>query len=949
MKKLFFALFIFVGLATKAQPKTITLTSNVTQLCKGSYVTFTANANFSASNYTWEVSHNDGASFTSIPNQYQSTCTTSSLLHNDKVRVKTVYEDEFAFPPSMPTEITSNQIQVQVNETKADINIISTATSGSIQFNGSNQYLTLSNSPNYGSAAFTIDGWFKLDASPTSNIVPIIGAEGYGNPSVLIQSNLNTVVIDVYQHHGDFFTVPAITIGAWHHLVVVRNSSSDFTVFLDGQRSSSGAITESYSFSSSANANVGIFQGKYFSGFLSNLRIVTGSALYDPTQTSITVPTSLTTAVTNTNLLLNAVNASSLLTDGSGTQTSITNNGSATWSGGTPFLVNLNSSSNATISNATVGGVWSSSNNSILEVNSSGGLTPIATGNATITYTVTSTTPFTCVSTESSLFSTTVCNNPTNGGTIASAQSGSNGFDPAAFTSSAAPTGHNGILEYKWQSSTTSSSAGFSDIASSNSDIYDAGALTQTTWFKRLARVDCSSDWSGAAESNVLQICITPSTPSVNVVNNCGTSTLSTTASGTLLWSTTATASSINVNSAGTYTVTQTVDGCISAAGSGVAAPLTIPSMPSVNVVNNCGTSTLSTTASGTLLWSTNETTTPITVTSAGTYTVTQTVNGCTSAAGSGVAAPKTLPTAGINNITGSTELTCNRTSINVTATGGVSYAWSGGLGSSDAATIPSAGTYTVTVTGANSCTSTAAITIVSIPLPATPTISANGATTFTYGNSVTLSAPAVGNALTLNGTSNYVSIPSNLNNSITGNNITIEGWFYITSTFNLTGLVTEALGSNNNVKFGITSDVVSGAQKIYAGFTNNGTSTTVTSSENLPLNKWTHIAATYDGASLKVYVNGTLTGTVANTSALPSGVDAWYFGKAASGSNLFPGTMDEIRIWNSARSQSDINANKNAIISPSTSGLKGYYKLDETSGTSAADATGSGYTGTVN
>ena len=124
-------------------------------------------------------------------------------------------------------------------------------------------------------------------------------------------------------------------------MVVVRNSSSDFTVFLDGQ---------SYSFSSSANANVGKFQNKYFSGFLSNLRIVTGSALYDPTQTTITVPTSLTTAVTNTNLLLNAVNASSLITDGSGTQSSITNHGDATWSGGAPYLVNLTSSSNATIS-----------------------------------------------------------------------------------------------------------------------------------------------------------------------------------------------------------------------------------------------------------------------------------------------------------------------------------------------------------------------------------------------------------------------------------------------------------------------------------------------------------------------------------------------------------------------------------------------------------------------
>jgi hypothetical protein len=100
------------------------------------------------------------------------------------------------------------------------------------------------------------------------------------------------------------------------------------------------------------------------------------------------------------------------------------------------------------------------------------------------------------------------CNNPTSAGTIAAAQSGTSPFDPATFTSSAAASGHTGTLEYKWQSSTTNSSTGFNDIASSNSDTYDAGFLTQTTWFKRLARVDCKSDWTNAAASNVLQVTV---------------------------------------------------------------------------------------------------------------------------------------------------------------------------------------------------------------------------------------------------------------------------------------------------------------------------------------------------------------------------------------------------------------------------------------------------------
>jgi hypothetical protein len=111
---------------------------------------------------------------------------------------------------------------------------------------------------------------------------------------------------------------------------------------------------------------------------------------------------------------------------------------------------------------------------------------------------------------ESNVLEVTValCGNPTSGGTIASEQSGYNPFTPVAFTSSVAASGETGTLEYKWQSSTTSNSAGFSDINLSNSVTFDAGTLTQTTWFKRLARVTCSADWSSAAESNVLEVTV---------------------------------------------------------------------------------------------------------------------------------------------------------------------------------------------------------------------------------------------------------------------------------------------------------------------------------------------------------------------------------------------------------------------------------------------------------
>jgi hypothetical protein len=47
----------------------------------------------------------------------------------------------------------------------------------------------------------------------------------------------------------------------------------------------------------------------YFNGYISNARIIKGTAVYDPTQTTLTVPTAPFTNITNTSLLTNFTNA----------------------------------------------------------------------------------------------------------------------------------------------------------------------------------------------------------------------------------------------------------------------------------------------------------------------------------------------------------------------------------------------------------------------------------------------------------------------------------------------------------------------------------------------------------------------------------------------------------------------------------------------------------------
>ena len=180
------------------------------------------------------------------------------------------------------------------------------------------------------------------------------------------------------------------------------------------------------------------------------------------------------------------------------------------------------------------------------------------------------------------------CVNPTSGGTIAVAQTICSGTAPTAFTSSALPSGQSGTLEYKWQSSTTSSSSGFSDISGATATTYSPGILTATTWFKRLSKVTCSDTWS--ANSNVVTITVN-SLPTVSIASN-----NSPVCSGAASFSLTGTTDAVvtyNINGGTNATTTLT----------GGAATISVPNpfasqvLTLVSVANNGCTSSLSDTS----------------------------------------------------------------------------------------------------------------------------------------------------------------------------------------------------------------------------------------------------------------------------------------------------------------------------------------------------------------
>ena len=89
-------------------------------------------------------------------------------------------------------------------------------------------------------------------------------------------------------------------------------------------------------------------------------------------------------------------------------------------------------------------------------------------------------------------------------GSIGSDQTICSGQTPASITSASAATN---FTSYKWQSSTTSSSSGYSDISSATSATYSPGSLTQTTYFQRIA-----IDGTTEVASNVITVTVVSST-----------------------------------------------------------------------------------------------------------------------------------------------------------------------------------------------------------------------------------------------------------------------------------------------------------------------------------------------------------------------------------------------------------------------------------------------------
>jgi len=100
-----------------------------------------------------------------------------------------------------------------------------------------------------------------------------------------------------------------------------------------------------------------------------------------------------------------------------------------------------------------------------------------------------------------------------------------------------------------------------------------------------------------------------------------------------------------------------------------------------------------------------------------------------------------------------------------------------------------------------------------------------------------------------------------------------------------------------------------------------------------IALNRWIHVAATFDSAHARLYYNGELDGEVAGGLAIKNGPIHLLIGSVYDGREVFKGLIDEVRIWNYARSQEEIQATMHRALRGDEPGLVAYWRFNEAPG----------------
>ena len=193
-------------------------------------------------------------------------------------------------------------------------------------------------------------------------------------------------------------------------------------------------------------------------------------------------------------------------------------------------------------------------------------------------------------------------------------------------------------------------------------------------------------------------------------------------------------------------------------------------------------------------------------------------------------------------------------------------------------------------------------------------------------------------NCLDFDGSNDYVIISDHESLDLT-TNLTIEAWIYANTLGAYEGIVSKYhVSAANGYTFRLSG--AGGGLDFDGVYTENNLIST---------NTWYHVAAVKNSESYDIYINGqpqSLSGSshtiAANDNNVSVGVD--YL----AAPRYFDGLIDEVRIWNTARTAAQIRENMCKTLTGNESGLVAYYTFDNTSGTTLQDLSGNEHDGAL-
>ena len=124
-----------------------------------------------------------------------------------------------------------------------------------------------------------------------------------------------------------------------------------------------------------------------------------------------------------------------------------------------------------------------------------------------------------------------------------------------------------------------------------------------------------------------------------------------------------------------------------------------------------------------------------------------------------------------------------------------------------------------------------------------------------------------------------------------------------------------------------------------------------VSSTTLIPTGSWSHVAGTFDGTTLTIYINGVQSGTLSYTGAITTSNYNLNIGSVpytTQGGRLFNGIIDQVEVWNVALTSAQVNKYMHCPPAGTETGLVAFWNFEEGTGTTVTDLTSNHNNGTI-